>query len=69
MSGLVYYVSPIRNFSQIFNDPIHALVYVIFVLTTCAIFSKGWIEISGSSPKDVARQLKVSIILLFAFTE
>ncbi len=60
VSGLVYYISPIRNFTQIFNDPIHAIIYVLFVLITCGIFSKGWIEISGSSPKDVARQLKVN---------
>jgi protein transport protein SEC61 subunit alpha len=29
------------------------------MLTACALFSKTWIEISGSSARDVARQLKV----------
>jgi protein transport protein SEC61 subunit alpha len=24
----------------------------------CAIFSKTWIEVSGSAPRDVAKQLK-----------
>ena len=36
-------------------DPVHAVFYIIFVLFTCAIFSKGWIDVSGTSPKDVAR--------------
>merc|ERR1711999_766 len=40
------------------EDPIHALVYVAFVLLSCALFSKTWIEVSGSSSRDVAKQLR-----------
>lgn len=39
--------------------PFHALFYIIFMLSACALFSKTWIEVSGSSAKDVAKQLKV----------
>jgi protein transport protein SEC61 subunit alpha len=28
------------------------------MLMACALFSKTWIEVSGSSPRDVAKQLK-----------
>lgn len=28
------------------------------MLTACALFSKTWIEVSGSSVSDVAKQLK-----------
>jgi len=28
------------------------------MLSACALFSKTWIEVSGSSPRDVAKQLK-----------
>ena len=28
------------------------------MLVACALFSKTWIEVSGSSPRDVAKQLK-----------
>lgn len=28
------------------------------MLSACAFLSKAWIEVSGSSPRDVARQLK-----------
>lgn len=34
------------------------MVYLIFILSSCALFSKTWVEVSGSSPQDVARQLK-----------
>ena len=40
-------------------NPFHALFYLVFMLSACALFSKTWIEVSGSSAKDVAKQLKV----------
>ncbi|AQL08792.1 SecY protein transport family protein [Zea mays] len=33
------------------------------MLSACALFSKTWIEVSGSSAKDVAKQLKVQTAL------
>jgi len=56
--GLAYYVSPPRTLVEIITDPIHTATYVIFILGCCAIFSRVWIDISGSSPNDVARSLK-----------
>lgn len=40
---------------DIMRDPIHALIYTTFVLTSCAFFSRIWIDVSGSSSKDVVR--------------
>jgi len=58
VGGLAYYISPPHTFSDIWEDPIHALIYVAFVLVSCALFSKTWIEVSGSSPRDVAKNLR-----------
>jgi protein transport protein SEC61 subunit alpha len=58
ISGLSYYMSPPVNFSEALLDPIHTVVYIAFMLSACAVFSKTWIEVSGSSPRDVAKQLK-----------
>ncbi|SCV70137.1 BQ2448_1531 [Microbotryum intermedium] len=57
-SGLAYYMSPPHTLKEVVTDPIHTSLYIIFMLTVCAIFSKTWIEISGSGPRDVAKQLK-----------
>ncbi len=58
-SGLVYYMSPPLNFKDALLDPVHTLVYITYMLTPPApSFSKTWIEVSGSSPRDVAMQLK-----------
>jgi preprotein translocase subunit SecY len=43
---------------QVAANPLHAIFYVAFMLAACALFSKTWIEVSGSSASDVARQLK-----------
>jgi protein transport protein SEC61 subunit alpha len=51
-------MSPPETLSHVIQDPIHAVVYIVFMLGSCAFFSKTWIDVSGSSAKDVAKQLK-----------
>jgi len=58
VGGIAYYISPPQGGSDIFTDPIRTLFYITFVLTTCALFSKTWPEVSGSSARDVAKQLR-----------
>jgi protein transport protein SEC61 subunit alpha len=58
VGGLVYYITAPTSFGDIAANPFHALFYLTFMLTACALFSKTWIEVSGSSARDVARQLK-----------
>ena len=57
-SGIAYYMSPPHTLREVVTDPIHTAIYIAFMLSACALFSKTWIEISGSGPRDVARQLK-----------
>jgi protein transport protein SEC61 subunit alpha len=58
VGGLAYYVSPPSSMQEILIDPFHAVFYLTFILAACALFSKTWIEVSGSSAKDVAKQLR-----------
>ncbi|KAK9473599.1 SecY subunit domain-containing protein [Dipodascopsis tothii] len=58
VSGISYYMQPPLNIAGALVDPIKTVIYVVFILSVCAVFSKTWIEISGSSPRDVAKQLK-----------
>jgi len=58
VGGLCYYMSPPLSFTHAKADPIHTLAYVTFMLGSCAMFSKMWIEVSGTSARDVAKQLK-----------
>lgn len=57
-SGLSYYIQPPVNLTDALMDPVKTTFYVCFVLGSCALFSTTWIDISGTSPKDVAKQFK-----------
>uniref|UniRef100_A0A4W4HSS0 Uncharacterized protein n=1 Tax=Electrophorus electricus TaxID=8005 RepID=A0A4W4HSS0_ELEEL len=52
VGGLCYYFSPPESFGYVLEDPVHAVIYIIFMLGSCAFFSKTWIEVL------VAKQLK-----------
>jgi len=69
VGGLAYYVSPPTSMADIVYDPFHAIFYLVFILTSCALFSKTWIEVSGSSPRDVAKQLKEQDMVIKGFRE
>lgn len=57
-SGIAYYMSPPHTVKEAVLDPIHTGIYITFIISACALFSKTWIEVSGSGPRDVAKQLK-----------
>lgn len=58
VGGLAHYVTAPQTLADMVNDPMHAIFYVTFVLTTCALFSKLWITIQHTTPRDVAKKLK-----------
>jgi len=64
VGGLAYYLSAPHTLSEIMRDPLHTIFYLTFVLASCALFSKTWIEVSGSAPKDVAKQLRDQNMML-----
>ncbi|KAK1381017.1 SecY protein transport family protein [Heracleum sosnowskyi] len=53
VDGLAYYVTAPSSLATW-----HGLFYIAFILSACALLSKMWIEVSGSSARDVAKQLK-----------
>lgn len=40
------------------SDPLHGVIYILFIVSACAIFSKTWTEIGGSDAKKVYEELK-----------
>merc|ERR1712048_254633 len=43
--------------------------YIAFILTSCALFSRAWIDVSGSSARDVAKQLKDQQMMMPGFRD
>lgn len=58
VGGFVYYISPPGSLAEAATSPVHTLFYVGFMLGACALFSKTWIEVSGSSANDVAKSMR-----------
>lgn len=56
--GLVYLLTPPQSLFDFVFSPLKTLFYIAFVMITCAVFSKTWIDVSGSSSWDVAKQIR-----------
>eukprot|EP00494_Astrolonche_serrata_P026289 UN26550 len=69
IGGIVYYMSAPRTFGEVVRDPIHTVVYILFVLITCAVLSYSWLGVSGSSPADVAKNLKAQHLTIRGYQQ
>jgi len=58
IGGLAYYLSPPKSAMEIIYDPLHVIMYLVFVLGACALFARFWIDISGNSARHVAKGLR-----------
>lgn len=56
--GLAYYVSAPASLADSVLSPIRAVVFSALVVVLAAVFGRFWASISGSAPKDIARQFK-----------
>lgn len=55
--GMLYYVTAPRSLEVAVQDPIRAIVYIIFLTTIVTIFGRLWVELGGLSPKSAAKNL------------
>lgn len=66
---MAYYLSPPASVLALASDPVRAFTYILFILISCAIFSRTWIEVSGSGPKDVLKSLKEQNVTAYGGTD
>lgn len=64
VGGLAWLISPPASLSDMFYDPFHALFYLLFTTTACAIFGRTWTEVSGTSVRDVAREMRQNQVVM-----
>ncbi|KAI9483483.1 MAG: SecY subunit of pre protein translocase [Benjaminiella poitrasii] len=69
VSGVAYYLSAPRSLSAAVFDPIHTFLYVAFTILTCSYLSKVWVDVSGSSSRDVAKSLKDQQLAIAGFRD
>ncbi|MCS7120683.1 MAG: preprotein translocase subunit SecY [Nitrososphaerota archaeon] len=56
--GLAYYVTaPTRGFLEVIENPLRYIVYAIFLIAFCILFSYIWLQVGGIDPRTIAKQL------------
>ena len=55
--GVLYYITSPRSLDTAAQDPVRAVVYVLFLTTIVTIFGRLWVELGGLSPKSAAKNL------------
>ena len=66
-SGIAYYLSTPTTVTLIWTDPLKVLLYAIFFIASCILFSYLWVEISGLNAKKISQQLYDSGIQIPGF--
>ena len=56
--GVSYVISPPESVFDLASRPFHALFYVTFMLVSCGLFARMWIDLSNSGPLDVYKTIQ-----------
>ncbi len=67
ISGIAYYLTTPSSLGVVLTDPLKVLIYGIFFIGCCILFSWLWVEMSGLSAKEVSKQLYNSGIQIPGF--
>lgn len=62
-----YYTSPPNGPLAVAADPVHALVYMLILVLASMGFAWLWVNLTGMGPRDIAKQLKDSGMLIPGF--
>jgi preprotein translocase subunit SecY len=66
VDGIAWLLST-PNLTMFITEPIHVLVYAVFFIACCMLFSYLWVEISGLNAKKISEQLHSSGIQIPGF--
>ena len=58
VGGLAYMVTAPTDMESALADPIHAIIYMAFMILSCGGLSYMWISVSGSSVKEEVQKLQ-----------
>jgi len=58
VGGLAYMVTAPTDMESALADPIHAIIYMSFMILSCGGLSYMWISVSGSSVKEEVQKMQ-----------
>ncbi len=57
VGGLIYYLTGPTSFGETIADPIHTVIFLLFLVGMSVIFARLWVEIGGLNARAVAKNL------------
>ncbi len=57
VGGLVYYLTAPTSFGETIADPIHTVIFLLFLVGMSVVFARLWVEIGGLNSRAVAKNL------------
>jgi len=57
IGGLIYYLTAPQSVSQTVADPVHSVIYLLYLVGMAVLFARLWVEIGGLNPRAVAKNL------------
>lgn len=67
IDGIAYYLTTPSSLGVVLTDPLKVLIYGVFFIGFCILFSWLWVEMSGLSAKEVSKKLYDSGIQIPGF--
>jgi preprotein translocase SecY subunit len=55
--GLAYYITAPQGVDQTIGDPVHSVIYLLYLVGMAVLFARLWVEIGGLNAKAVAKNL------------
>jgi preprotein translocase subunit SecY len=65
--GLVLYTDAPNGINQVIANPLRAVTYLVGLVVLCMAFAWLWINMTGMGPRDIAKQLDSSGMLIPGF--
>ncbi|CAO0799097.1 unnamed protein product [Mucor circinelloides] len=69
VGGIAYYLSAPHSLTEALFSPVRTALYVSISIILCAYLSKVWVDISGSTSRDVAKTLKDQQLAIAGFRD
>jgi len=57
IGGITYYMTAPQGVNQTIADPIHSVIYLLYLVGMAVLFARLWVEIGGLNPRAVAKNL------------
>lgn len=55
--GLLYYITAPQGVDSTVANPLHAAIYLLYLVSMAVLFARLWVEIGGLNPRAVAKNL------------